>query len=112
MIILNKDGNLCALDILSASGLINYFGKSSQVDNIEISPILLKKGKTRLALYGLGNIRDERLYRTFLRKNVKMLRPKQNMDEWFNLFVLHQNRYYIYSIFFYCFFYFKLILYC
>ncbi|ORX55853.1 DNA repair exonuclease [Piromyces finnis] len=86
------DGNLCALDVLSASGLINYFGKSNQVDNIEISPILLKKGKTRLALYGLGNIRDERLYRTFLRKNVKMLRPKQNMDEWFNLFVLHQNR--------------------
>eukprot|EP00833_Pecoramyces_ruminatium_P014842 jgi/Orpsp1_1/1188874/evm.model.d7180000067885.1 len=86
------DGNLCALDILSASGLVNYFGKSSQVDNIEISPILLKKGNTRLALYGLGNIRDERLYRTFLRKNVKMLRPRQNMDEWFNLFVLHQNR--------------------
>jgi double-strand break repair protein MRE11 len=86
------DGNLCALDILSASGLVNYFGKSNQVDNIEISPILLKKGDTRLALYGLGNIRDERLYRTFLRKNVKMLRPRQNMDDWFNLFVLHQNR--------------------
>jgi len=86
------NGNLCALDILSASGLINYFGKSNQVDNIEISPILLKKGNTRLALYGLGNIRDERLYRTYLRKNVKMLRPKQNMDEWFNIFVLHQNR--------------------
>ena len=45
-----------------------------------------------MALYGLGNIRDERLYRTFLRKNVKMLRPRQNMDDWFNLFVLHQNR--------------------
>lgn len=86
------DGNLCALDILSVSGLINYFGKQNEVDNISIKPILLKKGTSRLALYGLGNIRDERLNRTFRNKKVEMFKPTEFEDEWFNLMVLHQNR--------------------
>jgi double-strand break repair protein MRE11 len=28
----------------------------------------------------------------FVHKNVTMLRPKENKDDWFNLFVIHQNR--------------------
>ena len=32
------------MDILAATNTINYFGKSTQVDSIEIKPILLKKG--------------------------------------------------------------------
>lgn len=83
---------LCALDLLSASGLINHFGHSQSVEKIEISPILIQKGKTRLALYGLGSIPDERLYRMFVNNQVTMLRPKEDQDEWFNLFTLHQNR--------------------
>lgn len=75
------------------NGLVNYFGKALNVDDITISPLLIKKGKTKLAVYGLGSIRDERLHRTFLKKKVKMLRPKEDADAWFNCFVLHQNRY-------------------
>lgn len=45
---------LCALDLLSASGLVNHFGHSHSVERIEVSPILLQKGSTKLALYGLG----------------------------------------------------------
>lgn len=45
---------LCALDLLSASGLVNHFGHSHSVERIEMSPILLQKGGTKLALYGLG----------------------------------------------------------
>lgn len=45
---------LCALDLLSASGLLNHFGHSHSVERIEISPILMQKGNTKLALYGLG----------------------------------------------------------
>ena len=32
---------------------------------MRLAPILLQKGATKLALYGLGNIRDERLARMF-----------------------------------------------
>lgn len=85
-------GSLCALDVLSAAGLVNYFGKSTNLDSIAISPILLQKGTTKLALYGLGAVRDERLHRLFTSRKVTMLRPREDTDEWFNMFVVHQNR--------------------
>ena len=57
------------MDILSSCNLVNYFGKASLggdgVGQIRIHPILLTKKATKLALYGLGNIRDERLNRMF-----------------------------------------------
>ncbi|XP_008285231.1 double-strand break repair protein MRE11 isoform X2 [Stegastes partitus] len=83
---------LCALDLLGASGLVNHFGHSHSVERIEISPILMQKGSTKLALYGLGSIPDERLYRMFVNNQVTMLRPKEDQDQWFNLFTIHQNR--------------------
>ncbi|XP_074160602.1 double-strand break repair protein MRE11 isoform X2 [Sminthopsis crassicaudata] len=83
---------LCALDILSCAGLVNHFGRSMSVEKIDISPILLRKGSTKIALYGLGSIPDERLYRMFVNKQVTMLRPKEEENTWFNLFVIHQNR--------------------
>ena len=49
--------NLAALDILAVSNLMNCFGKCNQVDNIEITPILIKKQDTCVAIYGLGAIR-------------------------------------------------------
>uniref|UniRef100_A0A8C5RRB7 Double-strand break repair protein n=1 Tax=Laticauda laticaudata TaxID=8630 RepID=A0A8C5RRB7_LATLA len=83
---------LCALDILTCAGLINHFGRSPSVEKIEISPILLQKGNSKIALYGLGSVPDERLYRMFVNKQVTMLRPKEDEDRWFNMFVIHQNR--------------------
>ncbi|KAM6946400.1 double-strand break repair protein MRE11 [Aplochiton taeniatus] len=86
-----SDG-LCALDLLSSAGLVNHFGRSQSVERIEISPVLLQKGQTKLALYGIGSIPDERLYRMFVNNHVTMLRPKEDQDQWFNLFTIHQNR--------------------
>lgn len=83
---------MCSLDLLSVTGLVNYFGKQENVDDIAIKPILLRKGTTKLALYGLGNIRDERLNRTFKRNRVTLFRPTEDTEDWFNIFVLHQNR--------------------
>ena len=81
------------MDLLSVCGFVNYFGRAPSIDDITVSPILMQKGSVKIALYGLGSIRDERLHRTFLNHKVKMLRPKQDPESWFNLFVLHQNRY-------------------
>jgi double-strand break repair protein MRE11 len=52
------DGNFCSLDLLQASGLLNYYGRVAEADNIEAKPILLQKGDTKLALFGLSNVRD------------------------------------------------------
>ncbi|XP_006628191.1 double-strand break repair protein MRE11 [Lepisosteus oculatus] len=83
---------LCALDLLSCAGLVNHFGYSKSVEKIEISPILLQKGNSKIALYGIGSIPDERLYRMFINNQVVMLRPREDENSWFNLFVIHQNR--------------------
>ncbi|KAK4803719.1 hypothetical protein SAY86_003536 [Trapa natans] len=93
--------NLSAIDILSACNLVNYFGKmvlgGSGVGQITICPILIRKGSTAVALYGLGNIRDERLNRMFQTPHaVQWMRPEAQEDceesDWFNILVLHQNR--------------------
>ncbi|XP_056613563.1 double-strand break repair protein MRE11 [Triplophysa dalaica] len=83
---------LCAIDLLSCAGLVNHFGRSRSVEKLEISPVLLQKGSTKIALYGIGSIPDERLYRMFVNNQVTMLRPREEEETWFNLFVIHQNR--------------------
>ena len=35
------------------------------VGKLRVAPVLLRKGGTHVALYGLGNLRDERLCRLF-----------------------------------------------
>jgi len=85
---------LAALDLLAVSNLINYYGKSERVDDIEIHPVLINKNGTKLALYGLGAVRDERLNRMWRNKKVRFVRPRdvEGEEKWFNILVLHQNR--------------------
>lgn len=61
---------LAALDLLSVTNFVNYFGKAEKVDDVTIKPILMRKGSTMVALYGLGNIRDERLNRMWTKHKV------------------------------------------
>ncbi|EFN51895.1 hypothetical protein CHLNCDRAFT_139495 [Chlorella variabilis] len=93
--------NLSAVDIMSTCRLLNYFGKASiegqGVGKLRVAPVLLRKGGTHVALYGLGNLRDERLCRLFQTPGcVEWARPADTpevgKDDWFNVFVLHQNR--------------------
>ena len=82
------------LDILSSSNLLNYYGKSKiegeGTGSVSIKPVLLGKGKTRVALYGLGWIKDERLANLFqVPGGVKWCQPE---GDYFNIFSVHQNR--------------------
>ncbi|PKK77355.1 double-strand break repair protein MRE11, partial [Rhizophagus irregularis] len=79
------------LDILSSSDLINYFGKINKVDDIEVYPITIEKGSTKLNIFGIGNVRDERLHRAFNNNQVTWCKP-DNIDDYVNLMVIHQNR--------------------
>ncbi|KAF2472184.1 DNA repair exonuclease [Lindgomyces ingoldianus] len=84
-------GHFAALDLLQVSGLINYYGRNPEADKVSIKPVLLQKGRTKLALYGMSNIRDERMFRTFREGQVKFFQPGTQKDEWFNLMSVHQN---------------------
>jgi double-strand break repair protein MRE11 len=85
------DGHFCSLDLLQVSGLLNYFGRIPESDKIEVKPVLLQKGQTKLAMYGMSNVRDERLFRTFRDGNVKFFKPGVQQKDWFNLIAVHQN---------------------
>ena len=87
----SQEGHLAALDILQMSGLINYYGRTPESDNVLVKPVLLQKGNTKLALYGMSNVRDERLFRTFRDGNVKFFQPGTQKGDWFNLMSVHQN---------------------
>ncbi|KAF9874459.1 meiotic recombination protein mre11 [Colletotrichum karsti] len=85
------EGHYCSLDLLQVAGLVNYFGRIAEADNIEAKPVLLQKGQTKLALFGLSNVRDERMFRTFRDHKVKWYRPGVQQGDWFNLLTVHQN---------------------
>lgn len=98
-----QEGALCALDVLSASGLINYFGRmelpgqatddaEALEDGLKVKPVLLQKGDTKLALYGMGNIRDDRFVFELTNRRINLYRPAQDPDDWFNILLVHQNR--------------------
>lgn len=84
-------GNYCSLDLLQVAGLVNYYGRTPKVDEINVKPVLLQKGQTKLALYGISNVRDERMFRNFRDHKVKWFRPNQQSADWFNLLAVHQN---------------------
>uniref|UniRef100_A0A0D9X4Y8 Double-strand break repair protein n=1 Tax=Leersia perrieri TaxID=77586 RepID=A0A0D9X4Y8_9ORYZ len=87
---------MSTIDILSACNFVNYFGKvdagSSDGCQISVCPILIKKGTTSVALYGLGNIRDQNLSRMLQTPHKIEWIKAESEDDWFNLFVLHQKR--------------------
>lgn len=60
------------MDVLSATGLVNYFGKWTDLTHVEISPIILKKRNTHVALYGLSYINDQRLSRLYRDEKVHL----------------------------------------
>ncbi|KAH6903153.1 DNA repair and meiosis protein Mre11 [Coprinopsis sp. MPI-PUGE-AT-0042] len=92
-------GALCALDVLSVSGLLNYMGKfdlplndaAAATSGINVRPVLLRKGTTQLGLYGIGNVKDQRMHFELRSNRVRMYMPRDKED-WFNLLLVHQNR--------------------
>ncbi|KAJ3719144.1 Metallo-dependent phosphatase-like protein [Lentinula guzmanii] len=93
------EGALCALDVLSVSGLLNYMGKidlpvvdvEATNTGIAVRPILLRKGKSNLGMYGIGNVKDARMHFELRSNRVRMFMPRDK-DNWFNLLLVHQNR--------------------
>ena len=88
---------LSSMDQLSENSYINYFGKTSDIQSVQVEPVLLTKGRSKIALYGVGHIKDARFNLLLERKELEWLRPvtKDNeIDEsYFNILVVHQNRY-------------------
>lgn len=88
------------------SGVLNYFGKldlasdeqlQEEAKGIKIKPILLRKGTSHLAMYGCGNVKDARMHYELRSNRVKMFMPEEGEEEWFNMLLVHQNRFVVLS---------------
>ena len=68
--------------------------RTEPLEEPSLPPLLIRKGATtRVALYGLGHMRDEQLTRALERKEVSIGKPEADEGiEWFNLLAIHQNR--------------------
>lgn len=58
---------------------------------IAVRPVLLRKGDTYLGLYGIGNVKDQRMHFELRSNRVRMYMPREKED-WFNVLLVHQNR--------------------
>jgi len=88
-------GDLSALDTLSINQHLNYFGRVrdlSENSDVKLHPIFLSKGSTKLALYGLGHMREETFQKMLERKKVRAVRPAEEPEKWFNVMAVHQKR--------------------
>lgn len=85
------DSGLSCLNVLSSAGLVNYFGRTGSETPLTIQPILMRKGRSHLALYGISHIHDNRFARLLIENNIQIGRPEMH-ENFFNLLVLHQNR--------------------
>ena len=47
---------LSALDITESAGLIHYFGKTSPIEELRVTPLLLRKGRAKVTLYEIDYI--------------------------------------------------------
>ena len=52
---------LSSIDQRSTNSYLNYFGKVYDIGDIKVEPVLLTKGRTKIALYGIGHITETRL---------------------------------------------------
>ncbi|TBU03376.1 double-strand break repair protein Mre11 [Hamiltosporidium magnivora] len=82
---------LSPIDLLHTAGLVNYVGKTENLDLIEIKPVLIENDGIKVAIYSLGYIRDNRLYRAFLQNKISYIVP-ENKEDYVNILVVHQNR--------------------
>ena len=66
---------LSTLDMTNENHYINYFGKVTNIEQIEVKPLLFEKGSHKIALFGIGHMRDERLNLAFEQNAIKFKRP-------------------------------------
>ncbi|CAD5220779.1 unnamed protein product [Bursaphelenchus xylophilus] len=96
----NHDDFCCtdstAVDIYHEAGVLNIFGRFKDIKYFDVNPVLLEKENpdgsvSKVALYGIGSQRDDRLARAFMSGHVRFNKPS-NYEEYLNILVLHQNR--------------------
>lgn len=85
-----------AIDILDAAGLVNYIGRVANEDqNFILDPVIVHKGEVKVAIYGIGYLPDKRIFDMIADGNLEF---KRVPDDYYCIFMMHQNLYRGYCI--------------
>jgi hypothetical protein len=68
---------------------LNYVGKITNFEDIEIKPVYFEKGKTKVAIYFLGYIREVKLSTLLATNKIKF---KKVDDSYFKILCVNQKR--------------------
>ena len=88
----SADTNISAINLMQSAHYLNYMKCVISEDTVIVRPIVLKKQETCVYIYGLGNIKEERLNRLLREDKVVFEKPENEKSAVF-LLVVHQNRY-------------------
>lgn len=80
------------IDLLDSSGLVNYIGKRNHIEDVVLKPIVLEKGQTKIILYGLGSMHEERLHHLIKADKFNYMQPDDDLTKYFKIVLVHQNR--------------------
>jgi double-strand break repair protein MRE11 len=88
----SAESNISAIHLMQSAHLLNYLGCEREEDQIIVKPVVLQKEETCVYIYGLGNIKEERLNRLLREEKVVFEKPENEKSAVFIL-VVHQNRF-------------------
>ncbi|CAD8183420.1 unnamed protein product [Paramecium octaurelia] len=89
-IVTERNESVSILDILHESKYLNYIGKITDQSNVCIKPIVLVKNNQKIALYGLGYMKDYQLHKII--NDGKLVLDSLDQNN-FNILIIHQNKY-------------------
>jgi double-strand break repair protein MRE11 len=81
-----------ALNIMQSANYLNYISGRLESDVLILNPIVLKKQDTKIAIYGIGNMKEDKLNQMLLENKIIFERP-QNSKDYVFILVVHQNRF-------------------
>ena len=88
----STDTNISAIELMQSSHYLNYITCENRDEKIYVKPVVLRKNDTFIAIYGIGNIKEERLSRLF-KLNLVIFQEPEIEAKVFNILVVHQNRF-------------------
>lgn len=81
-----------ALNIMQSANYLNYISGRFESDVLRLNPIVLKKQDTKIAIYGIGNMKEDKLNQMLLENKIIFERP-ENCKDYVFILVVHQNRF-------------------
>lgn len=86
----SSDTSISAINLMHSAHYLNYVTCESQEEGLYVRPVVLRKNGTIVAIYGLGNIKEERLSRLLKADQVVFERTQETC---FCILLVHQNRF-------------------